>query len=83
MSTVVDDGAIVHFLLVEQGVRPNSPAMQALGRLIEKAGRYEWALPLLTGDDTPEAHDRTMKMAAQLLRGVNGEAAVIAAMEMK
>ncbi len=71
------DADLVRAVLVGTGgARPESPAMQALARLQLKAALYDWVQPFLSGDDTPEADERTRKIAAELLRGHKGEDAL-------
>jgi hypothetical protein len=75
MTTAADDANIVRRALGPLA-DPYGPAMQAIARLELGAALYAWAAPLLSGDDTPEAGDRTRKVAAELLRGHKGEAAL-------
>jgi hypothetical protein len=48
-------------------------------RLRKDAERYRWALPILT--DGPEADQRALRLAAALMTGLDGDAAIDAARE--
>ena len=43
--------------------------------------RLDWALPILTGHDSENADALAMNLAMQLMRGLDGRAAIDAAME--
>lgn len=61
--------------------RPSDEAVDALRECVRRAQCFEWLLPVVTGDDTPEANARTALMAKGLMRGLDGEAVVTWAME--
>ena len=44
------------------------------------AKRFEWSLDLLLGNDFQEADAKTIRLAKQLMRGLDGRAAIDAAM---
>lgn len=47
----------------------------------KNAKRVKWMLPLLGGDDSPEADKRTLLLANELMRGKSGLEAIDAALE--
>ena len=47
------------------------------------AARFRWALPILTGSDDGVADDRALAIAFQLAKGLDGDAAIDAAMQQE
>lgn len=52
-----------------------------LAEASKDAARFQWILPILTGDDDGQANVKTMKLAGALMVGLDGIAAVDAAMK--
>lgn len=75
------DAGIVRAVLRGYGVREGSPVLLALERLEAKTTRYEWVLPILTGDDAVLDNERTARLALALVKGHTGEAVIIEAMK--
>lgn len=46
------------------------------------AARFDWSLDLLLGDDASEADQKALELSRQLMRGLDGRAAIDAAMEV-
>ena len=58
-------------------------AQVEIAALREDAERLEWALPILSGDDTPEATARALKLACAVLMQLSGRAAIDSARKAK
>ena len=76
-----DDARIIRAVLEQDGARKNSPVLQALDRLEQKAARFDWVLPVIAGNDEELANDRTLKLAQAMMLGLKGEAIVDKAMQ--
>lgn len=68
MSTLAADCAAL--LTVHNAFPAGSPELAALERLVTMAQRYEYVLPLMTGDDSPVANRRTVVIVAGMLSGL-------------
>lgn len=54
---------------------------QRLAELEQDKKRLEWVMPIISGDDTPDANSRTFKIAAALTLGLEGRACIDGAMK--
>ncbi len=75
--TIDDDVADVN----ASGLSP--AAYHAFVRLTERARRYEYVLPLVTGVDSPVADQRTRIIAAGMVVGHDGDDLIRWAMEQR
>lgn len=63
------DCVIVRALVAQHGT---AAEVAAFDRIVSKVGAYEWALPILTGDDEPVASDRALALVSAMGRGAKG-----------
>ena len=63
------DCVIVRALVAQHGT---AAEVAAFDRLVSKVGAYEWALPILTGDDDPTANNRALALVFAMGRGAKG-----------
>ena len=63
------DCVIVRALVAQHGT---AAEVAAFDRIVSKVGAYEWALPILTGDDEPTANNRALAVVCAIGRGAKG-----------
>lgn len=63
------DCVIVRALVAQHGT---AAEVSAFDRLVSKVGAYEWALPILTGDDAQTANLRALAVVSAMGRGAKG-----------
>ena len=63
------DCVIVRALVAQHGT---AAEVAAFDRIVSKVGAYEWALPIITGDDEPTANNRALAVVSAMGRGAKG-----------
>ena len=63
------DCVIVRALVAQHGT---AAEVEAFDRLVSKVGAYEWALPIITGDDETLADNRALAVVCAIGRGAKG-----------
>lgn len=71
------DVAAVRGVVAEHGT---SEQVYAFDRIVARLARYEWVLPIVSGDDDALATRRTMALMGPIVAGVPGDEAIAAAM---